>query len=109
MVIALNPLRDFFAFGIRFDGLEPFSAEAWIAFHRNTHLTVHNRLNTVLFTIDAHDEHVFARFLSSRFKSCDRAEGHFIVVRVNGGSVRMRLEQGLSDLASFVARKVAGL
>src|ERR1700675_2565586 len=102
MVVALNPLRDFFTFGIGFDDLEGFGAEARIAFHRNAHLTVHDRLYAVFFTVDTDDNDVLARFLSSRFKSCDCAEGHLIVVRINDGRVWMRLEQGLSDLAPLV-------
>ena len=86
-----------------------FGAEARIAFHGNAHLTVHDRLYAVLFTVDTDDDYVFARFLSGRFKSGDRAEGHLIVVRINGGRVWMRLEQGLSDLAPFVTGKVAAL
>src|SRR6476469_9166910 len=33
MIVALHPIRDFLALGIRFDDLESFGAEARVAFH----------------------------------------------------------------------------
>src|ERR1700730_17706067 len=62
-------LRDFFACGIRFNGFKCFSTEPGIAFHRTRHLTLNDRLYAVLFTVNTDDGHVFARFLSSCFKS----------------------------------------
>ena len=54
-------------------------------------------------------DHVLAGLLARRLERRDGADRHLVVVGVDRGRVRMRLEQGLGDLPALVAGEVAGL
>src|SRR5271165_1053279 len=101
--------RNLLAVGVVEHDVEPRRPEARIAFAGRSQLAVDDRLHRVLFAVDRDDENVLIGNLARRLDRDDRAERHFVVVRIDDGGVRMGLQQGFSELPAFVAVEVARL
>src|SRR4051794_36486764 len=79
----------------RLEGERP---EAGAALHRRVEVTGGDGSEPVLLAVDRDDLDVLAGGLADRLDGRDRAERHLVVVGVDRGGLRVRLQQGLGDL-----------
>src|SRR6218665_3407255 len=109
LVFHLDPARNFFALGVLPCGLTSDGAEERAGLDGGAHLAGRDRSQRVPGAVDRHHHHILTRLLAGRFERRNRTDGHLVVVRVDGGDVRMGLEQGLHHLAALVPGKITGL
>src|SRR4051794_542747 len=89
--------------------LEGAGTEARAALHRREEIAGGDGLEAVLLAVDGDDLDVLAGHLADGLDGRDRAERHLVVVCVDRGGVRVRLQQRLGDRLALGAGEVAVL
>src|SRR5215211_6408060 len=90
-------------------GLGRLGPEPRVALDAGAELAVHDRLQGRPLAVDRDQGHVLARLAPGRLEGGDGADGHLVVVGVDGVHVGVGPQQGLHHLAALVAVEIAVL